>query len=107
MTATTWGPAYELAFCKRCGKTGKVPAGSRRHNRNIFCSRQCEVWHNEELRVNQLDRQAARNYWSHWKRREVLRTTPLHELYPSMLGVLAAVQAQRPSYCRWVGCGDQ
>lgn len=103
-TPTSWGAAYELAFCKRCGKTGRVPVGSRRHNRNIFCSRQCERWHNEEVRVRQLDAQAAKNYERELRRWEVLRVTPLHELYPEMIEVMASVQAWRPSYCQWVGC---
>lgn len=103
-TPTTWGSAYELAFCKRCGKTGRVPVGSRRHNRNIFCSRQCERWHNEEVWTRKLNQQCAANHARDMRRWEILRTTPLHILYPEMLEVMATVQAMRPSYCQWVGC---
>ena len=97
MNAVKWGAATELAQCKRCGKTGKVPAGSKAHGRNIFCSAQCEEWHNEELHFGKLDRQNARVTMARWAQLELLRTTPLHVLYPEMLDVIERVQSWRPS----------
>lgn len=71
--------------------------------RLVFCSRPCEDWHVEEIRMGQLDRQNARIAMRAWARWEQLAKTPLHELYPGMLGVIDWAQRQRPSYAAWAG----
>lgn len=106
-TATAWGAATELAQCHRCGKTGRVPAGSRAHGRLIFCTTQCREWHEEDVHIRKLNNQAARNFERTWARREAMRNTPMHELHPGMLEVMALVQSWRPSYCAWIGCLEE
>src|SRR5690349_23958221 len=103
MIQRTWpAPATELAQCHRCGKTVKVPFGSKAHGRSIFCSVQCKDWHYEDLRYARYDRQNARKAMSFWARREMLRQTPMHMVHPGMLDVLERVQSWRPSYAEWV-----
>lgn len=96
-----WAPAKELAQCKRCGKTGKVPKGSRRHGRHIFCSMQCHDWYRQEVRWQQRDRENARRAMLDSEHYAVLARTPMHELYPGMLKYLDMAQRARPSWERW------
>lgn len=98
-----WGAAFETARCHRCHKAGRVPVGTRASRQLVFCTEQCREWHEEEIRIGQLDRQNARIAMRKWERVELLRKTPLHVLYPDMLAVLDWAQRQRPSYVRWSG----
>ena len=101
MTTSSHHPDTVAVRCRRCGKSGRIPRGVRGPGQLVFCSRGCERLHHEEMRIARRARQAAQKERDRMAHAALIARTPLHEVYPRMLDVMAAVQEQRPSYHRW------
>ena len=98
---TPYVKATVAVRCRRCGKSGRIPRGARGPGQLVFCSRGCERLYHEEMRIARRARQAAQKERDRMAHAALIARTPLHEVYPRMLDVMAGVQEQRPSYLRW------
>lgn len=86
---TTYVTNY-VKSCARCGSAFR----QRRGQNAKYCTRLCQRWADNENKRTRHEELKSR-------RMADLAATPLHVMYPSMVGVLEWAQRQRPSWADW------